>query len=271
MLPLVDASNNLVTVLQVIMQQALRAGIERVGIVCSPWQQDMLRQYFAAVEDQGSEIFSSVIQYIVQPEPKGFGDAVLRGADFVADEPFVLLLGDHVHIQDSGVPNCTMQVAEDFMAQDGVAMIGVQAVDAQELSRVGVCRGAPMGKSVYRCVRFVEKPCLSVARDCLVTEGLPAETFLAHCGIYVFSSEIFDCLRHVKSQKLAQEIELADAQRMLLERCPEKYFLCRIEGCAYDVGTPAGYAEAQHVFRSVAASHATGSRRSIGCTNTDTT
>ena len=271
MLPLVDASNDLVTVLHIIVQQALQAGIERVGIIVSPWQHDMLRQYFAAIEDQGCESFSAVIEYIIQPSPKGFGDAVLRGAGFVANKPFVLLLGDHVHIQDPGAPSCTRQVTEDFVAQDGVAMIGVQAVHAEELSRVGVCRGAPMGKNVYRCACFVEKPCLSVARDCLVTEGLPAETFLAHCGIYVFSSEIFECLRRTKSQQPGQEIELADAQSLLLEMDPQTYFLCKIMGRAYDVGTPAGYAEAQCAIWPVATSHATGSSGSVGHAHPETT
>ena len=270
-LPLVDSSNNLLTVLHVIVQQASQTGIERVGIICSPWQHGTLQQYFAAVENQGCESFSAVIEYIIQPSPKGFGDAVLRGAGFVANEPFVLLLGDHIHIQDPGAPSCTRQVAEDFVGQDGVAMVGVQPVRAEELSKVGVCRGTPTGKNVYRCACFVEKPCLSVARDCLVTEGLPAETFLAHCGIYVFSSEIFECLRRTKSQQPTQEIELADAQSLLLEMYPEKYFLCKIMGRAYDVGTPAGYAEAQSVFRSVSASHATGSSGSAGRAHTDTT
>ena len=270
-LPLVDASNNLVTVLHVIVQQASQTGIERVGIICSPWQHDTLQQYFAAVEDQGCESFSAVIEYIIQPSPKGFGDAVLRGADFVANQPFVLLLGDHIHIQEPGAPSCTRQVAEDFVVHDGVAMIGVQPVRAEVLSKVGVCRGVPTGKNVYRCTRFVEKPCLSAARDCLVTEGLPAETFLAHCGIYVFSSEIFECLRHVKSQQSGQEIELADAQSLLLEMYPEKYFLRKIMGRAYDVGTPAGYAEAQCAFRPVKTSHATGSSESVGHAHTDTT
>jgi UTP-glucose-1-phosphate uridylyltransferase len=38
------------------------------------------------------------------------------------------------------------------------------------------------------------------------------------------------------------ELQLADAQGLLLERQPERYFLREILGRAWDVGTPAGYA-----------------------------
>jgi len=251
MLPLVDSRDRILSVLHVIVQQVLLAGIERVGIIISPGQQDILRQYFTAVKDQGWGNLSDAIEYIIQPSPKGFGDAVLSGLDFVENQPFVLLLGDHVHIHESDAPCCTEQVIQAFTSQRGSAMVGVQCVHEDELSKVGVTGGDLISKNTYKCRRFVEKPACSVARDCLVTKGLPAGSFLAHCGIYVFSSEIFDCLRQVEIevQGSGSEVELAAAQTLLLARHPEQYFLNRIKGRAYDVGTPAGYTEAQVAFR----------------------
>lgn len=259
MLPLVGPSNDIFSVLHVIVKQVLQAGVERIGVIVSPGQQDMFRQYFAAVDDHEGENFSAIIEYIIQPTPNGFGDAIFRGADFVGKESFILLLGDHIQIPDSGSRGCTEQVIEAFAAQDCAAMIGVQTVNARDLSKVGVCRGAREAENIYRCTHFIEKPCLSSALDCLVTEGLQAETFLAHCGIYAFSSEIFKCLKDIKTQQEDKEIELADAQSLLLETYPEKYFLCKIRGRAYDVGTPAGYAEAQGAFRNASKSHTPGS------------
>ncbi len=107
MLPLVDSSDNVLTVLHIIIKQVLQAGIERLGIIISPWQQEMLQKYFYAVDEQEGEDLSNIIEYIIQPSPSGFGDAVLRGADFVGQESFLLLLGDHIHIQDSGATSCT--------------------------------------------------------------------------------------------------------------------------------------------------------------------
>jgi UTP--glucose-1-phosphate uridylyltransferase len=261
MLPLVGPSNDIFSVLHVIVKQVLQAGVERIGVIVSPGQQDLFRKYFAAVQDHGGENFSEIIEYIIQSTPKGFGDAVLRGADFVGKESFVLLLGDHIQIPDSGSRGCTEQVIEAFAAQDCAAMIGVQTVNTEELSKVGVCRGIRETENIYRCTNFIEKPSLSFARDCLVTEGLQAETYLAHCGIYAFSSEIFTCLKQIKTKQEDKEIELADAQSLLLKMYPENYFLCKIRGRAYDVGTPAGYAETQGAFRNVSESYTVSSFR----------
>lgn len=212
----------------------------------------MISRYFAAVDESGLDNFSAQIEYITQPEPDGFGDAVLRGLGFIGDEPFMLLLGDHVHIENHGQPPCAVQVARAFDSVDAAAMIGMQTVPVDELSRVGVATGTRIRQDTYRCTYFVEKPDPATAREQLVTEGLPEDSFLAHCGIYVFSPEIFDCLSQVKrtAQKAGKEVELADAQTILLKKHPEKYLLYKIAGRAYDIGTPSGYADAQAAFRS---------------------
>ena len=74
--------------------------------------------------------------------------------------------------------------------------------------------------------------------------------FLAHCGIYIFTTEIFDCLSELACQERygQAEIELADAQSMLLQRYPHAYYLCRINGVAHDIGSPIGYARTFHRF-----------------------
>jgi UTP--glucose-1-phosphate uridylyltransferase len=253
MMPLVDSRGNILSVLHVIIRQVMSAGVARVGIIVSDGQQDTLNQYFTSVEKSTGETISSVIEYIHQPQAKGFGDAVLRGWSFVGKEPFVLLLGDHIHIQEDGSPSCVKQVIDDFVSRTCVAMVGVQPVQADELANVGVCRGIALNGQTFQCDRFVEKPDLSVARKDLVTEGLPANTYLAHGGIYVFTSEIFTCLQAVADDlpSSRSELELADAQAMLLERYPDQYLLHKIRSVAYDVGTPEGYVHAQSVYRQV--------------------
>ncbi len=252
MFPLVNAANRIQSVLHVIYEQVISAGVEHIGIVVSPWQMDVVRQYFAAVNKGGSEKLPVHFEYITQVSPDGFGDAVLQGLNFIGDEPFMLFLGDHVHIEDQDKPSCAFQVVTAFDSADAVAMIGMQTVSKKELSRVGVAAGVQIRQNIYRCTRFVEKPDLATARQELVIKGLPKDTFLAHCGIYIFTAEIFDCLLQVRknAQKEGKELELADAQTELLKRYPEKYLLYSIAGQAYDIGTPSGYADAQAAFRS---------------------
>jgi UTP--glucose-1-phosphate uridylyltransferase len=249
--PLVDGGGRIRTVLHVICEQAIETGANQIGIVVSPWQNDMIRGYFSAVESQFGKL-PAVIEYITQASPEGFGDAVLQGRGFVGDEPFLLLLGDHIQLAPNGKPACSLQVTQAFDAADAEAMVGMQEVSKDELSKVGVAKGVPIRQDVYRCSCIVEKPDLSTARAKLVTDVLGEDTFLGHCGIYIFSPEIFDCIAQVSTtaQKRAKEVELADAQALLLKKYPERYYLYKIAGRAYDLGTPGGYADAQVVFRS---------------------
>jgi len=250
MLPLVNAANQIQCVLHVICEQAISAGVEHIGIVVSPQQIDMIRQYFAAAAKGGFGKLPVHIEYITQETPQGFGDAVLQGRDFIGAEPFMLLLGDHIHIHGADQRPCTAQVAQVFECCNAVAMVGVQSVSKDELPKVGVAGGIRIKPELYRCTRFIEKPDLATARLELATNGMPEDTFLAHSGIYIFSPEIFDCLSEIRTsaQKAGTETELAAAQAELLRKHPEEYFLCRIAGRAYDVGTPAGYARAQGNF-----------------------
>ncbi len=251
MFPLVDERNEIRSVLHVICEQAASAGVESVGVIVSPWQTAMVQEYFKTVRQSNSGRLPENIEYIVQPSPKGFGDAVMQAYEFVGDEPFMLLLGDHVYTQDCSEPPCPVQVAQAFDSTGGVAMIGMQPVSTQELSKVGVAGGVEIDKNIYRCSDFIEKPDPATAQKRLITQGLPSGTFLAHCGIYVFTPEIFTCLHQLSrmTEVPDKELELAEAQSMLLGRYPNDYFLYKIAGQAYDVGTPEGYVVSQMAFR----------------------
>jgi len=251
MFPLIDSTDNIRSVLHVICEQAVSAGAQSIGIVISPWQAGIVQRYFEAVCEYGFAELPARIEYITQASPKGFGDAVLQARSFVGDEPFMLLLGDHIHIPDNDKPRCASQVVGAFDSAGAAAMIGMQAIPATELSKVGVAGGVRIRQDTYHCACFVEKPDVDTARQKLRTKGLPEDTFLAHCGIYIFTPEIFECIEEVAvaAEKTVKETELADAQSLLLTRRPQKYLLHKISGRAYDVGNPAGYAEAQAAFR----------------------
>lgn len=260
MFPLVDPAGRLRTVLHLILAEAAAAGAGKAALIVSPGQEEMLRAYFQAARDHASARdrapgtaedadLPEHIEYILQPKPEGFGEAVLRAAEFVGAEAgaFLLMLGDHVHLPDAGAQPCAAQVARAFDEHPCRAMIGMQPVGVAELARVGTAGGEPIGERLYRCRAFVEKPDAATARATLTTPGLADETFLAHAGIYVFTPDIFDCLRELAAAERGegQEVQLADAQSMLLARHRQEYLLYRIAGRALDTGTPAGYAATQ--------------------------
>jgi len=253
MLPLVDGEDRVRPVLHYILSEAAAAGIDAVALVVAPAREDLLRRYLEEVRGAGYADLPANIEFIPQPQPLGFGHAVLLAGDFVADEPFVLLLGDHVYVADEGAEPCASQAVAAFARTGGKAMVAMRSVGPAELPRVGVARGRPLPGGELRCADFVEKPDLATARSRLVTPGLGEDRFLAHFGIYVFAPVLFDLLSELAAAAKAEgeEIQLAAAQSMLLQRHPDEYYLTRISGQAYDTGTPSGYLRAQAAMRAV--------------------
>ena len=96
-------------------------------------------------------------------------------------------------------------------------MIGVQTVPAEQLPLVGAMAGEKLEGRVYRCREFIEKPQTPQEFARLKTPGIPEGQYLAHCGIYIFSPEIFDCLSWLAAgdRPAGQELPLSDAQAIL--------------------------------------------------------
>lgn len=241
--PLVETDGRIKAVLHVILEEVRDAGIDEMCIIVSPGQEEMIRRYLDAARNFYGEMLPAEISFAEQSNPKGFGDAVLEAKHFIGAEPFVLLLGDHIHLSCSGRASCISQVVKAFDTVGPKAMIGVHDVDEAIIHTMGVAAGTLIEERVYHCTEFVEKPDRETARRRLRTQGLPEGRYLAHCGIYIFDAEIFGCLQE-EGENSNRELELAAAQGRLLQRYPESYYLCHIDGMAYDTGNPEGYLSA---------------------------
>ena len=241
MLPLPCTHGRLRPMLHHICAEAKAADIEQVGLIVSPGTAAMVEGYLAAAGRADEAGLPAAVELIVQDHPRGFGDAVACGRDFVGGEAFVLLLGDHVRVPDAGKPCCVAQVIRAAETSDAETMIGVQVVGAEELAAVGVVAGQPAGERLYRCTAMVEKPDLATARTALRTDGLAEDRFLAHAGIFVFTSEVFARLATLAACRGEEELELTTAQQALLRDHPGRYLLYRVAGRTMDTGTPAAY------------------------------
>jgi UTP--glucose-1-phosphate uridylyltransferase len=248
--PLAGCNDRVTCVLHVLLAQIHEAGIARVALIVSPGQAEMIDRYLDSLEPAARQSLPADIATIEQTVPRGFGDAVLCGRAFTQDKPFAVLLGDHVHIAATGRCCCLKQVTDAFERIGGAAMVGVYGVGIDEVAKIGVVKGGAADGGVYRCLDFVEKPDPTTARQRLSTPGLAPDRFLGHCGIYVFSPEIFTYLEQDRRDRhaAAGEIELATAQSRLLRDHPQEYHLYKIEGSAYDMGTPSGYRRTLMVF-----------------------
>lgn len=239
LLPLPGDDGSVRAVFHWILLEASSAGASAAGLVVDPVRAGMFEQYLAEL-DPRDRLALPRVQWIVQPAPAGLGDAVARARAFTGDDPFLLMLGDHIHSAPHDHSSCAAQVVAAFASQGPAAMIGVHEIGPGDLPRMGVCRGEALPQAnLYRCTAFVEKPAPALADRDLITPGLPPGRFLAHAGLYAFTPEIH---RHLTAMRPAGgEWELAAAQSSLLAAHPADYLLARVAGGVWDVGNPAGY------------------------------
>jgi UTP--glucose-1-phosphate uridylyltransferase len=233
MLPLIDRP-----VIQYVVEEAIDSGIDDLIIITgrgkraiedyfddSPELEMHLRHHgkhetLKTVRDVSSLVD---IHYIRQKEPKGLGDAIMRAEKHIGDEPFAVLLGDD--IIRNHVP-CTKQLIGIY-GQTERSVVAVEAVPREKVSSYGIIRGTPVGPSLYRIDDIVEKPRI---------EDAPSN--IGAIGRYVFTPEIFECLRHT-SPGVGGEIQLTDGIQILLRS--QEIYAHTFQGQRYDTGDKAGY------------------------------
>jgi glucose-1-phosphate thymidylyltransferase len=166
--------------------EAIReAGIEDVGVIVG----DTRAEVMAALGD-GSR-FGVRVTYLHQPEPLGLAHAVSTARDFLADEPFVMYLGDNL------IQHGVRRFVEEFNATGVDALILLKAVD--DPRSFGVAELAPDG----RILGLEEKP-------------RHPKSNLALVGVYLFSPAIHEVIRTL-SPSARGEYEITDAIQRLVE------------------------------------------------------
>ncbi len=263
MFPLVDRDGLTKPVIQIIGEEAIDSGIEEICIITQPGEQQQYRDYFhrmdndkvrafrgkdwAILESEKLGAFGERLHFAEQDSPEGFGHAVYQAKQFVGDDPFLLLLGDHVYVSDVKT-RCAAQLVRVFEQYMVDSVTGVQPTVERLLHSFGVIQGLPIdpAKGIYRAGRIVEKPSIELARAELVTPGLPAGNYLAHFGMWVFSPRIFDSLEYLITNNLRDkgEIQLTAAQEHLRQQT-DKYWTVVTQGQRYDTGIPYGLMETQ--------------------------
>jgi UTP--glucose-1-phosphate uridylyltransferase len=263
MFPLVDRDGLTKPIIQIIGEEAIDSGIEELCIVTQPGEEKQYRDYFRRLDDQMAKdfrgkdwaileseklgAFGERLHFAEQHSPEGFGHAVYQAKEFVGDDPFLLLLGDHVYISDVK-DRCARQLIRVYEQYLLDAVTGVQPTLERMLHLFGTIRGIPIdaSKGIYKAELIVEKPSIELAREKLTTPGLPAGNYLAHFGMHVFSPRIFDSIEHLIRDNVRErgEIQLTAAQEHLRTQT-DKYWCVVAQGQRYDTGIPYGLMETQ--------------------------
>lgn len=157
---LVDQDGETRSLLAITVRAALGAGVEEVCVVVYPGDE---RAYGAALGPMAERV-----TFVTQPEPRGYGDAILCARPFVKKQPFLHLIGDHVFVS-TAQRSCVEQVIEAATDND-CAVSAVVATREAMLPYFGAvgARRVPGSPELFEIERVMEKPAPTQAEQFLI-------------------------------------------------------------------------------------------------------
>lgn len=166
-----------------IIKKLVAAGITDIGIVINAAQKEIPETIGDGVR------WNASLTYLLQDEARGLADAVKSAQTFMADSPFLLMLGDNLY--DGEVEPLIQSLA----GTNAVASILLQEV--KDPRQFGV---AVIGNG--QIVKLEEKP-------------PQPQSNLAIVGVYAFTAAIWSAIETLKPSARG-EYELTDAIQMLI-------------------------------------------------------
>ena len=253
--PIVDKDGRSKPIILAIVEEAISGGIEEVGIVVQECDrnlfQDLLKSppkpelwdKLSAENKEYSEYLQSIgdrVTILTQTKQEGFGHAVFCTREWVANEPFLLLLGDHIYtsaLQSS----CAAQMV-DIYQQTETSVIGITVMNADIIHKAGCVAGEwQTEQSILKIAQIYEKPTLEYARKHLRVSGMSQDEFLGVFGMYVLQPDIFELLNSEihNNQRFKGEFQLTTCLDKLRQQTGAIAYL--VKGQYYDTGMPLFY------------------------------
>lgn len=179
-----------------------------------------------SLEEFYRRIENSIIIWVNQPEPKGFGHAVLMAEPFINDKPFLVHAGDTYILSENH--SYLRRLLNHYIAHRPEAVLVLRKVHTSRklygVAEVDALHG------IINVKRVIEKP-----------EKPP--TNLAIMPIYIFDPLIIDALKNTPPG-VNNEIQLTDAiQRLIDQHFTAQAIILDEDEERLDVGTPEIYWE----------------------------
>ena len=234
---LVDRDGTTKTALAIIIEEILGAGIDSIGVVIAPGDRNA---YTAAAGQHASKL-----TFIEQPQSLGYAHAVHCAAQFCADDPFLLLVGDHLYLSavDKG---CAQQLVEIARVENG-AVSAVQSTHESKLPYYGAVGGKLVNAAqrLYQIEAVLEKPTPTEAEQKLDVPGLRAGYYLCFFGMHVLTPAVHDILAELFDAAKQQQTTVHFRAALARLATKERYLACELQGRRYDFGVKYGLLTAQ--------------------------
>ncbi|CAN7143959.1 glucose-1-phosphate thymidylyltransferase RfbA [Agrobacterium tumefaciens] len=197
------------------------AGIREILIISTPHDMPL----FQSLLGDGSK-WGLSIEYAVQPSPDGLAQAYMIGADFVADSPSCLILGDNIYY-GHGLPEL---LDSGTSVIDGATVFAYHVNDPERYGVVDF-------DSEMRALSIEEKP-------------LKPKSSWAVTGLYFYDADVVDIAANLKPSARG-EYEITDLNRVYLERGRLKVSIMGRGYAWLDTGTPDSLLEAGEFVRTL--------------------
>jgi UTP--glucose-1-phosphate uridylyltransferase len=229
--------------IQYIVEEAVAAGITDILIITNrgkgviedhfdySFELEHLLEQRGGKEDILKELKSVAkmanIYFIRQKEAKGLGHAVLCAKSFVKDEPFAVLYGDDVIINDE--KPVVGQVIDAF-EKHGKCAVGIKEVTPEQIVKYSSMKVENIENNVYAIDDMIEKPSLD--------KVFSLYSILGRC---VLTPDIFDVLETIPNGA-GGELQLTDAMAEIARR--DGMVGVDFDGIRYDMGNKFGILKA---------------------------
>ena len=228
MLAVIDAP-----AIQYVVSEVAESGVEEVIIVINR-SKEVIRRYFepdgasCPAEKELAELISRVkFRFIYQDEATGTANAVMLAREFTGDEPFAVMYGDDVIVNEDGKP-CLAQLMDAY-ALTGRSVIGVQERPREEAAKYAVVKKGRTEGRLTEVLDLIEKPS---------PDKMPST--LSSLGRYVLTPAIYDAIE--RAPEFRGEKYLTHAIALLAGE--EGVYAYEFEGKRYDLGDKFGFLQA---------------------------
>jgi UTP-glucose-1-phosphate uridylyltransferase/mevalonate kinase len=253
--PVIDSNGMAKPVIMMIVEEAINAGIEEVCIIIQKADYELFESFFCSpptienynkLSNEDKKMSDYILEighhinFVTQNIQDGFGHAVYCARDWIKNEPFILMLGDHLYASHTDI-SCTRQLLDVYEKADE-SVVGLKVTSGAELHSAGCVTGIWKEQDTVLSIHeFSEKPNLEYARNHLFVDGMISDHFLTVFGTYVLKPSIFDYLEDQITHNIREKGEFQ------LTSCLDR--LCREEGVTgyvingrtFDIGSPEVY------------------------------
>ncbi len=260
--PVIDRDGIAKPAILLIVEEALEAGVDEVIIIVQEHDLEAFQSFFnmqVPIENYNKlprhfqEYAQRILEigrrvsFAIQPTQEGFGHAVYCARKATSNEPFLLMLGDHLY-RSGGEKSCARQLIEAYN-KHGISVLGLRRTPENQIANFGTVTGVWLEDGrLINVTEFAEKPTADYARNNLRVPGLPQDEYLTVFGQYIIKPQLFDYLEEHITNNVRErgEFQLTSALDRL--RQEDGFQGLIMDGYRFDIGLPEHYLETLQTF-----------------------